>query len=61
MAAITTWSAESHERYARLIADWRSRSKLGMGNSAAVSHPNGSLSINDVLLACIEFARGYYT
>jgi len=52
-------SPESHELYARLIANWRS------DQTSAPSHVLGSpdrlLSINEVLLDYVEFARAYYT
>jgi integrase len=53
-------SPESHERYARLIAEWQSRPRASF--VAPVNDPRiGSLTINEVMLAYVEFAAGYYT
>jgi integrase len=56
-------TAESQERYARLIAQWQATGaaataaseRLGSWSTAA------PLSVNEVLLAYLEYARGYYT
>jgi integrase len=55
-------SPESHERYARLIADWRARPQTG-GDRPVPLHgpPVDRLSINELLLAYAQFARGYFT
>ena len=50
-------SPESHEHYARLIAQWQAKPAPSV-NSRAHSGPQ---SINELLLAYAEFARGYYT
>lgn len=52
-------SPESHERYAQLIAGWRE------SVAPATVHSRGPgrsvVSINEMLLAYVEFASGYYT
>ena len=50
-------SPESHEKYARLIAEWRANGK----NSAPTQSPDKEeLTINKLLLKYLEFASEYY-
>lgn len=51
-------SAESHERYERAIAEWRSAHKPP--SLALADHPSGPLSINELLLRYLRFAENYY-
>jgi len=48
-------SPESHEKYARLIAEWRVNGK----EVAAIASPlpNGALAINDLVLRYLDFAE----
>lgn len=50
-------SPESHERYARLIAQWHSAPAVVIAPAVR----KADLSINELLVAYLEFARGYYT
>ena len=54
-------SPESHEEYERLIAEWRVRQaeELRTANTPDASISN-SLTINALILAYLEFAKGYY-
>src|SRR5262245_51462507 len=55
-------SPESHERYARLIAEWQSRLRVDFVAPVIENDRRiGSLTINEVMLAYVEFAAGYYT
>jgi hypothetical protein len=51
-------SPESHEKYARLIAEWQANGK----NLAAIATPseNGDLSVNALILRYLDFATSYY-
>ena len=51
-------SPESHEKYARFIAQWQANGK----NLAAIAIPseNGDLTVNDLILRYLDFATGYY-
>jgi hypothetical protein len=51
-------SPESHEKYARLIAEWRvNREGLAALPSPT---PNGDLTISALILCYLDFATGYY-
>ncbi len=52
-------SHESHELYAKVISNWQS--KQGTPPYSARGKSNLQLSINEVLLAYIEYAKSYYT
>jgi integrase len=52
-------SPESHERYAKLIAGWRSEPTSAPTEGRRIGDP--ALSINELLVAYAEFAAGYYT
>jgi integrase len=55
-------SPESHERYARLITQWRASQAMSQLTAApARMHRQQPFSVNEMLLAYVEFARGYYT
>ena len=51
-------SPESHEKYARLIAEWQANGK----NLAAIATPseNGDLSVNALILRYLDFSTSYY-
>jgi len=51
-------SPESHEKYARLIAQWQVNGK----DLAAITVPsaNGEVTVNAVILRYLDFAEGYY-
>jgi hypothetical protein len=51
-------SPESHEKYARLIAEWQAN-REGL---AALPSPtsNGDLTISPLILCYLDFATGYY-
>jgi integrase len=51
-------SAASHEKYARLIAEWRQNSQPKSDDLLVVGHPD--ISINEMLLAYWRFAANYY-
>jgi integrase len=51
-------SPESHEKYARLIAEWRESQRQAKGSVSPRTDP--ALSINDMLLAYWKFAKTYY-
>ena len=55
-------SPESHEAYARLLADWNCRHATSSGNpGAAADRPAGpELTVNELLLAYLRFAEDYY-
>ena len=58
----TYGSPESHEAYARLIGQWRAnRTLLSTTNVTSQARSIGPLSVNEMLLAYVEFARGYQT
>jgi hypothetical protein len=48
-------SPESHEKYARLIAEWRRNNGV---LPSLVSSPAAVLTINDLVLAYFRFAQG---
>lgn len=55
-------SAQSRERYARLIAEWQSRPRTtDSALTDADARPTRELSVNEVMFAYVEFAQGYYT
>jgi hypothetical protein len=51
-------SPESHEKYARLIAEWQANGK----SLAVVTTPskNRELSVNDLILWYLNFSTSYY-
>lgn len=51
-------SPESHEEYARLIAEWRAGQKQLNGSVAPRTDPD--MSINDMILSYWKFAKTYY-
>lgn len=54
-------SPESHERYARLIAQWQTTGNSSPHRAAVAAPSPAELSINEVLVRYVEFARTYYT
>ena len=52
---------ESHERYTRLLAQWRSNRVALQANRLQGGPSTRQFSVNEMLLAYVEFARGYYT
>lgn len=56
-------SAESHERYEQFVAQWRAEQK-SLGKQAEGTPPpiaGPKLTINEVLLAYVEYAKEYYS
>ena len=51
-------SPESHEEYARLIAQWQANGKVF--STIADPESNGDLSINALVLRFLDHASGYY-
>jgi Transposase DDE domain len=51
-------SPESHERYARLIAEWRADG--GQPTTPMAPTANGDVTVNEVILRYLDFAAGYY-
>jgi integrase len=51
----------SHEKYERLIAQWRAMRRADVEPSAAIGRDNyGALSVDAVLVGYLEFASSYY-
>ncbi len=50
-------SPESHDRYARLIAEWRARHPLPKSGRGL---PSPALSVNELILAYFRHAQAYY-
>src|SRR3954469_2693898 len=50
-------SPESHDRYARLIAEWRTRQPLPRFGRGL---PSPALSVNELILAYFRHAQAYY-
>lgn len=53
-------SPESHEAYARLIAEWRSRPTRIESSKAGVPNPNAAPTVSELILAYWTFAESYY-
>ena len=53
-------SPESHEKYARLIAEWRANRRHLLPAAAAGLAADRSLSLNELLLAYWRHVEGYY-
>jgi integrase len=53
-------SPESHEKYARLIAEWRANSKHLLPTTAAGPAVDRTLSLNELILAYWRHVEGYY-
>ena len=53
-------SPESHERYERLIAEWRASHARAVAQTMQPSCPAGALTVNHVLLAYLKHAGEYY-
>jgi integrase len=52
-------SAESREKYHRLVAEWFAIVHAGRPGTAA-SEPVGGLTVNELILAYVRFVDGYY-
>jgi integrase len=53
-------SPESHEKYARLIAEWRTHRKHLLPTTAAGPATDRKLSVNELILAYWRHVEGYY-
>jgi integrase len=53
-------SLESHEKYARLIAEWRANRKHLLPTTAAGPAVDRTLSVNELILAYWRHVEGYY-
>ena len=53
-------SPESHEKYARLIAEWRANRKHLLPTTAAGPAVDRTLSLNELILAYWRHVEGYY-
>ncbi len=53
-------SPESHEKYARLIADWRLHSRH-LHPTTRPGRIDSTLSVNELILAYFRHAQAYYT
>ena len=53
-------SPKSHEKYARLIAEWRANRRHLLPSTAAGPTPDRSLSVNQLILAYWRHVEGYY-
>ena len=53
-------SPESHEKYARLIAEWRANRKHLLPTTAAGPVADRTLSLNELMLAYWRHVEGYY-
>lgn len=54
-------SAESHAAYERIVAEWRATSAVLVPHDAAKAEAvQSDLRINELLVAYLEFASGYY-
>lgn len=53
-------SPESHERYERLIAEWRASHARAVTQTTQLSRPAAALTVNHVLLAYLTHAGAYY-
>ena len=51
-------SSEDNERYGRLVAEWLTTGVVPVKRSAGTPEPGAS--VNEVSLAHVQFARGYY-
>jgi len=51
-------SPESHEKYARLIAEWQANGKEL--SSLTRPDPNGDLTVSALILRYLDFAQDYY-
>ena len=54
-------SAESYEKYARLIADWEAATADRPPTVPVPTAGCPDLSVNEMLLRYLKFAQGYYT
>src|SRR5688500_10880450 len=54
-------SPESHEKYARLIAEWRAHRRHLLPTTAAGPTADRTLSVNELSLAYWRHVEGYYT
>ena len=53
-------SPESHEKYARLIAEWRANRRHLLPSTAAGPTADRTLSLNELILAYWRHVEGYY-
>ncbi|WP_337175406.1 site-specific integrase [Paludisphaera sp.] len=53
-------SEESREKYRRLLAEWLARGRVGPDGAPSHAEARASLSVNELILAYVKFADGYY-